>query len=297
MIITPTTSYPTRLDISPEKKILNFSGRVEQIAIRALSELAIALTLTAICIPFVATWAIAVKMIAACLGMAVLNTLVQVAAKSLTGKERNSLPESFCAANFYRFGASNAITLIHETGHFCAAKTLFKGAFQIRIIPFAGGWTKWSTRYITPIGLRLGLRTSIFLITVAGTALALLTASVILIAGIALRHSYPKASPYLAAIGAIPFFQHADYALSALWSPPHNLGHDFVRLKTYGIHPVAAAVTILSIPVILVWGTILSCNSQKKFKIPASAETGLRITYGHPVFEPCRILSQPRCQQ
>ncbi len=263
MIITPTACYPTKLDIAHKQKIQNSSGRIQKIAIRVLSELAIALALTAICIPFVATWAIAVKMLAACLTMAILNTTIQIAAKRFIPKERNSLPESFCAANFYQFGASNAMSLIHETGHFCVAKTLFKGAFQIQIIPFAGGWTKWSTRYITPIGLRLGLRNSIFLITLAGTALALLTASVILVAGIALRHSYPKASHYLAAIGAVPFIQHADYALSALRWPPGDLGHDFVRLKAFGIHPIAAAITILSIPAILVSGTILSSHSQK----------------------------------
>lgn len=271
MTIARTSSCSTTLKILSQVKISHSLGRIQQIAIRALSELAIALALTAICIPFVATWAMVVEMLGACLAMAALNMAILVAAKRFFNKEKETSSNTLCNSNFYHFGAINTMSLIHETGHFCAAKLLFKGRHQIQIIPFIGGCTKWSTRQLTSIGLRLGYRHSILLITLAGTALALLAAGVMLIAGLTLRHSYPQASSCLAAIGLFPFLHHAEYALSALWSSPTDLGHDFVRLKTFGIQPIAAVIAILSIPTILVLRTVLNRNRAQKNPVQDSS--------------------------
>ncbi len=229
-------------------------SRVHQIALRILTELVIGLSLTAICIPFVSTWILSMQILIISLASVALNAIIQLTAKEI--------PPAFCGSNFSIFNAANAMTLIHETGHFSAAKLLFKGQPQIQIIPFIGGWTKWSTRQLTPLGLQLGFRNSILIITLAGTGLALLAAGVMLIAGLVLRHSHPHAGDYVISMGSFPFFIHAEYALSALWTSPSQLGHDFVRLKTFGIHPISAFITILSIPVIIYLGTVLVDQKQ-----------------------------------
>ena len=107
---------------------------------------------------------------------------------------------------------------------------------------------------MTSLGHRLGYRHSIFVITLAGTALALLASSITLIAGLALHNNHPHASLYLTTIGIYSFLEHAQYALSALWISPAELGHDFVRLMTLGLHPTVATVAIISIPIIITVG-------------------------------------------
>jgi len=256
MAITQTALFRTASKPLQIEAPSTISKRIQQIAIPILTELAIAIALTAICIPFVSTWTVAIGMLAGCLVMAIINSLLT--SQKIIDKKFQSLPNSSRVINFYCLGAMNTTTLIHETGHFCAAKILFEGNPKIRIQPFSGGWTKWSSQHLTSLGRQLGYRKSMFWITLAGPALALLTASVILIAGLILRNSYPEASFYLIGLGLLPILEHAEYALSALWTPPMDLGHDFVRLKTFGIHPIAAVITILSIPIILILGTMIA---------------------------------------
>jgi hypothetical protein len=251
------TSAPSRL---PE---------IKKIAIQALSELAWAIALSALCIPFVASASAAFIVFGVAVGSIAVNTIVHIAIKILFNKFRseNFFVKSLRCSHFYHFSVLNPMVVVHESGHYTAARLLFGGEPTIRLIPFVGGWTSYSTKSLTKLGQKVGYRNSIFLISLAGPALGTLASCIALIAGLILRHSHPEISPYLIAIGLCECFSHAEYAFSALSSAPDNLGHDFVRLKTFGIHPLAAAATILALPVIIILGFLLF----EKKSIPASS--------------------------
>ena len=283
----PPSLIPPKL--ATKEPASHSSERIKAIAMRALTELAIAFAFTAVCIPFVASWAISIQITTISLAMALVNSAILELTQRILHNNRNLLSHAICSASFYQCSAGHAMTLVHETGHFCAAKLLFKGNPQMRIIPFVGGWTKWSARYFTSMGLQMGYRNSIFLITFAGTGLALLAASITLVVGLALRHAHPHASSYLIAIGVYPFVNHTAYALSALWTAPSELGHDFVRLRGFGIPPIAAASTILAIPIIIFLGA-MAASRHTKVKIPIVGETALPTMSGSRVFEPSRVL-------
>ena len=237
------------------------SPEINRIAMRALTELGIALALTLICFPFIPKGMITV-MIAISIGSWAVNTITHIFAHLLRmGRPEHLLVKAFCSSNFYRASGSNAMILIHESGHASAAKILFGGSPSIRILPFVGGWTSHPTKALTSLGQKLGYRRSMFLISLAGPALALLASSITLIAGMLLRDSCPNASTYLIGVGLYEFLNHAEYAYSALSTTPDHLGHDFVRLKTFGINPIAATISIIAIPILILTGFLL-LNTQ-----------------------------------
>jgi hypothetical protein len=197
-------------------------------------------------------------MIAISIGSWAINTITHLAARLLRrGRPEHFLVKAFCSSNFYRASGTNAMILIHESGHASAAQLLFSGQPSINIIPFVGGWTNHPAKALTDLGQKAGYRRSMFLISLAGPALALLASSIALIAGLLLRDCCPNASPYLIGMGLYEFLNHAEYAYSALSTTPDHLGHDFVRLKTFGINPIAATITIAAIPVLILTGFYL----------------------------------------
>jgi hypothetical protein len=111
--------------------------------------------------------------------------------------------------------------------------------------------TSFAGEKLTKFGKYLGANRSIALVTAAGAALTLLVSSIVLWIGLKLKKSNPETSIYLATYAMSDFAQHAYYALSALWSPGDNMSHDFVRLHSFGLHPLIAAVGIIAIPILI----------------------------------------------
>jgi hypothetical protein len=255
MKISPSLAFPSA-DINRSLSKAELASHVKTIALRALKELALALIMTAISIPFIASSSVSLMT----MGIAVsgIALIAAIHFTSLCMIKHNRMPwtRSLCG---YIFNAANPCppVLMHECGHFGAATLFFQGKHRMQIHPFNGGLTKFYVSKLTSLGQKIGYRNSIFLITLAGTALALTAASVALIAGLSLRRSHPTASSYLIGAGILPFFHHASYALSTFSASPNNLGHDFMRLWTFGIHPLAALTVIVAIPVIIFLSSIL----------------------------------------
>jgi len=230
------------------------ANRIARIALLTLAEFAASIALTSICIPFIATWTASIEILTICLPLAGINFIIRIAANNSRDCKQKLLAEACCCSNFYHYSAIHAMTLIHETGHFCAVKLLTQSIPRIGITPFTEGWTKWSLRKLTWAGIQLGYRRSVFVILSAGTTFALTAAAITLITGLALYQSHSQTGFKLLNIGIYPFFHHAHYALSALWTPRSELRHDFVWLQTFGIHPLAASIAILSIPILISLG-------------------------------------------
>ncbi len=216
-----------------------------------------ALALTVACFPFVSGSMIAMMIGISIAGVAV-NTILRIAVRSLLKRRsENFLEKAFYSSNFYRASGTNAMILIHETGHLSASQLCFGGPASIHIMPYVGGWTSHATKPFTNLGQILGYRRSMFFISLAGPALAILASSIALIAGLMLRDSCPNASPYLIGMGLFEFLNHAQYAYSARSLTPAQVGHDFVRLKGFGINPIAAALTIVAIPIFILMGFLI----------------------------------------
>lgn len=156
------------------------------------------------------------------------------------------------AISFAIFTGLNAQFLIHETGHFLAALFLYKNSGpSITIIPFAGGVTFRLKAPLSLLGKTLGPAAVGILWTAGGPICALLVSAALLEASQAMRDQYPQLRKYLLCWSAIDFLNHARYALSALKPNPSNHLHDFVKLSKMGLHPAAAVIAILAIPMIV----------------------------------------------
>lgn len=165
----------------------------------------------------------------------------------------------------------NAQVLIHETGHSLAALAIYKRARpHIEVFPFMGGWTKYYKRALTPLGKILGRSTANIFVIASGPGLTLLVSSILMAVGLAIKKTYPHLSKTLICWCLIDCLNHAQYAYSALSASPSDLSHDFLHLWIMGLHPVAATIGILAIPLLIFTG------SQMKFST-ASPETAPQI--------------------
>lgn len=191
-----------------------------------------------------------------------LNTLkIQIAVNLILLTLGECFPQfaSICewgrAASFALFTGCNAQFLIHETGHFLAALFLYKNCSpSIAIMPFSGGVTFRRKAPLSLLGKKLGPAAVGILWTASGPVCALLVSAALLAASQAIKEQYPQLSKYLLCWSAIDFLNHARYAFSALKADPTNHIHDFARLASMGLHPIAAAVAILAIPMIIMAG-------------------------------------------
>jgi quinol-cytochrome oxidoreductase complex cytochrome b subunit len=88
-------------------------------------------------------------------------------------------------------------------------------------------------------------------VTLMGSTCSLLISTIAIAVGYAIRNKFPELGRYLIGVGRGDFYAHSFYALSALSTTPGPKGHDFLRLRAYGVHPLAAAIAILAIPLLL----------------------------------------------
>lgn len=236
-------------------------SNIQSVALRIFYELATTFAFGIVCLPFLGTTAAATTLFSVTLACAGIESILIIASRIFQGKNVKAFLERF-AVLIFSSSTSNIRNLIHESGHFVAAKMLFKGFPKIRLIPFHGGYTQFSSKTLTHFGSFLGYRRSIFALTIAGSAIQALAASVCLAVGLVERPSHPTLSLYLVGLSLTAFYSIADYASSALTTTSQDLAHDFIRLKTLGLHPAVALAAIVAVPVILILGFILANRNE-----------------------------------
>jgi hypothetical protein len=225
--------------------------KAEAIALRLLPELVLALGFVVLCAPFAINGSVIISLLLISVVSIVTNLFLEWLFNEKKQTNAQVLLKLHCNANFYN---TTHGLIIHEIGHYSAAKILFQTQPTIQLTGCANAVTRYSVKGLTSLGGFFGYRKSILLVTLAGSGLALMGAAIALIASFCLKNYYPDMSLRLYAYGQCEIIRHAFYALSALWTSPAELAHDFVRLSTFGIHPAAVFVAILGISILCALG-------------------------------------------
>ncbi|HSX38729.1 MAG TPA: hypothetical protein VLE95_07885 [Chlamydiales bacterium] len=177
-------------------------------------------------------------------------------ANGLVGRLIPLSTHALCANIFACFTGVHAQRLLHEGGHAWAANAVFKNAKpKITLFPYGATRTEYATAELTDFGSKLGKHRSLTLVAVSGPATTLLVSTIAMIAGMAVRAKFQELSCYLIAYGRMDFFQHAVYAANAMLAHPKDDKHDFVVLSASGVHPLAAAIVLIALPLFLEFGT------------------------------------------
>jgi hypothetical protein len=232
---------------------------VEDVAKRCFIELAVSLAIGAVAAAFTASLLHASLIFAAIAVQTVSNaafrTLEALVLKMPPSKETEWIKSAcpyLCTTFFAYLTAFNAQILFHEAGHRAAAIQMFRNANpETTLMPCLGGSTQFSTADLTTLGQSLGKSKAMLIVTLMGPLSSLLISGVALAVGYAIRNKFPELGRYLIGVGRGDFYAHSFYALSALSASPGPKGHDFLRLRTYGLHPLAAATAILAVPLLL----------------------------------------------
>jgi len=240
---------------------------------KILAEIVVSAIAVGITCLFVATPQVAVAFIVVTVATLAINILARIAAYYF---EKYSCDTASKAAKWIpplTFGflyEITANTLVHEWGHYAAAKAIFTDANPNVIIDglFGGKTYLGLGRVYTSFGKLLGPLNSMRLISAAGTLVAIIMATVGLILGLQLRNKHPELSKYFLVAGSFSIIQHVVVAFSALTSNPlGGAGNDFLSLWYYGIHPLVSAVCIIAIPLL----AVLSLLLINKIKTSASS--------------------------
>lgn len=236
---------------------------VQKIARETLHELALSLAIGAVVASFVATPIGQLTLLTSLIAQTTLNlflrilgTIAKIKANAPTPyKEVYQLShESLSRIPFATFGvftADNGMILLHETGHALAVKAFGGTLEKIEVRPFLGGSTFFLLEKANWLRRKLGDTHTLACITMAGPSFAVALSSIGLAASFLTEKTHPHFSEYLYSASLYNFWNHGVYALSALHTPSSRLTHDFVRLAIYGIHPIAATVAILAIPILI----------------------------------------------
>jgi hypothetical protein len=254
------TRYPVPV-LTPEQRNEIHSDIVKNIAMRSLMELAYSMALAAICCCFVATSA-GITTIA--MGLAIqtifsLSIRIYVGYHEYRGRinpnhEVSTVAKWLGAYSLASGSVNNAQVVVHEAGHALAINALLKNANpKITLFPYEGGVTSWrGVREVTGLGQKIGRDNIQPIIAGAGPFLTLGLSTILLGVGLAEQDSSPEVSRMLIVSAIIDFFTHIHYALSALSANLSNFSHDFVALwQLGGIHPLAAAIVIAAIPILM----------------------------------------------
>ncbi len=232
---------------------------IQDVAKRCFIELAVSLAIGAVAASFTASLLHASLIFAAIAVQTVSNAALRTA-EALAMKMppcdetewiRSACPY-LCTTFFAYLTAFNAQILLHEAGHRVGAMGMFQNANpQTTLTPCLGGLTQFSTKDLTTLGLRLGRSNAMLIVTLMGPTCSLLISTIAIAVGYAIRNKFPELGRYSVGVGRGDFYAHSFYALSALSTTPGPKGHDFLRLRAYGVHPLAAAIAILAIPPLL----------------------------------------------
>lgn len=236
-------------------------NKIKDVVMRCLIEFAATAALAAFCCHFVATPA-AVTTIA--IGLAV-QTVVNVILRITTNYFEHfyqatpeyKIPSAIKwlhACSFALGSAYNAQIIVHEIGHATAIHALLKNAQPtMTLFPFARGLTGGhGVRQITWLGKKIGPQNIHPAVAGAGPFLSLAFSAFLLRSGLMRRETSPEISRLLIVSALIDFLKHTLYASSAMKAHLTNFSHDFVALwQLGGIHPIAAAVTIAAVPILM----------------------------------------------
>jgi hypothetical protein len=221
------------------------SSAVQKVALGSLAEFVFSLTLGLTVSLFSATLHGSLLIF----GALSVQTILHIALRSL-GAACNWPLETVCPYSFTLLTALNGQTLIHESGHVLAAMSLYKKSKPfIEIDPFYRVFSSYKMAEPNWLGKVLGKERSSLAICAAGPLLSLSISSLMLYSSVKLESKHPALSSYLKTAALFDFALHSAYALSALRAS--SLSHDFVRLASYGLPPVAAAVAIAGLPLLL----------------------------------------------
>jgi hypothetical protein len=234
---------------------------IKEVATRCLKELGLSLSLAAA----VALFVPASTGVAVLLSALTVQFIVSIFFHSLGGfafykvaqgetsyEKMVSISEWWTGENFAYAAGFNARLLIHETGHSLAALALYKNPRpNITVVPFQWALTEYHKVPIGWLGKKIGPVATTFLVKIGGPAFTLLVSATLLAVGMAIREKHPLAAKYMISWSIFDSLYHASYAYSALNADPSNLTHDFVHLAILGLHPVAATITILAIPILI----------------------------------------------
>lgn len=230
---------------------------------KIFAEIVVSAIVVGITCLFVATPQTAVAFIVVTVAILAINIIARIAAFYF---EKNSCETASKATKWIpplTFGflyEITANTLVHEWGHFAAAKSIFTDANPKVIIDglFGGKTYLGLGRVYTAFGKLLGPLNSMRLIAAAGTLVAIIMATVGLILAIQLRNKHPELSKYFLVAGGFYIIQHVVVALSALTSNPlGGAGNDFLSLWYSGIHPLVSVVCIIAIPLLAILSLLL----------------------------------------
>lgn len=143
-------------------------------------------------------------------------------------------------------------TLIHEVGHALTSWLLYENANpQITLLGDGRGFTSFNEQVLSKWGQQLGTKRALLVTVAAGAAFAIFEASLLLTVAHVIKDKHPELHRHLVYIAIRRVVTHVFYALSALpLALSEAEGHDFHILWKIGkIHPVAAAATIIAIPI------------------------------------------------
>lgn len=165
----------------------------------------------------------------------------------------------FSPIEFAAFHALTSAVVIHECGHaFAALVWLERSHPVIEVSPiFGGGRTSFSMNQLSVIGKLFGWHRTEAIISAAGALTTLAFAVSALVGAHFIKKSQPTLSRYLFAAASMSVASEAAYALHALGQKAENKSHDFIFLWTKGIHPLAAFICLIAVPLILKAGLCL----------------------------------------
>ncbi len=304
--ITGIENVPSHLCSLKKEKLNAFkelkNKLIKEIAKKSLIELAVSLAFAGIACLFVATpVGMATLLISAVAAVAInillrsanaycryrfsqlehVNTSIALEKKQLLQTGINILnylaPVTFSSL----VDSQTRALIVHEGGHALAAGLLVKNPrFQININPFNGAQISYRLGALTKLGEFFGRANTKLIVAGAGPALAVATATIGYGASLVLNKSNPELSRYLNMIAVDVLVAHVLYALSALWTSTTQKSHDFIQLMAGGVHPVAAAISIIALPLIVRIGFFV----YDKVKAKAAEKIAAReaIHHGKP---------------
>lgn len=269
--LAPLVSTPAPSNPANEEKSL-----IRQVALNTLVEICAITLITGICSQYAATPEMKAYFIRKGVTAAGINFLarsVAAVARNLKIKPLCSIADYLAPASFaLKFHWGTTSSLIHEMGHAAAFFLLTKN-IQVQIV--AKSIDLWETTPIfgifsdiSSLGKYLGRTHFCFTSLAGGTIAHLIAAQVALIFGLRVKKSYPEFSKYLIISATTSIFTEALDALYPLFGEKPS---DFFPLwKEFGIHPIAAAATIVALPTIMTVAYLVL--KPKQLKSPAKTE-------------------------
>lgn len=238
---------------------------IQKIALQTLKELAVTVGAGLIICLFTAT-PMGILLVGVSAGIQCAVSLFFKIRTAASDKKMES-QANFATASCFAIGTSTNISmLIHETGHALAATAIYRNACpRVEILPFTRGITRFNTGELSRLGQKMGAKRAIGFVTAAGPLFSLSVSLIALAASFFLDKSHPKTAFFLQISAISDFATHFFYALSALWTPPTLLSHDFIRLSLLGIHPLAAATFIIAVPIFLSIGILARKSNKSPF--------------------------------